>query len=223
MIAVRPPEYWPRLSYFALMECVDCFVLADTFQYSRQSYQNRTRLRSPQGSQWLSVPLKGGQHGKPVIEVRIEEGNIWRRKHWRALEYNYRSTPFFELYEPELFPLFDRSWENLAALTCATVECIHTLLGFSARLVRASALPEAPSSLVEVMMQAGEDRLMSPEAAAAHDVMAGSAVEVFRYEAPHYRQNFEGFVPEMSVLDLLFNYGSETRALLRQGIGVAGL
>ena len=69
MIAIRPPEYFPCLAYAALLLAVDCFVLADTFQYSRQSFQNRTKVRNPQGWQWVSIPLKGGQHGRPICQV----------------------------------------------------------------------------------------------------------------------------------------------------------
>ena len=65
VLAIRPPEYFPRLSHVALMHYATHFVLADTMQYSRQSFQNRTRVRTREGSSWVSVPLKGGQHGSP--------------------------------------------------------------------------------------------------------------------------------------------------------------
>ena len=110
MLAVRPPEYWPRLSYFALMDRVERFVLADTFQYSRQSFQNRAKLRTPQGWQWISVPLRGGQHGRPVCDVAIEGVPYCMGKHWRAFTFNYHATPFFAYYEDAFRPLFDAEW-----------------------------------------------------------------------------------------------------------------
>lgn len=221
MIAVRPPEYWPRLSYFALMDRVDRFVLADTFQYSRQSYQNRARLRTPQGWQWISVPLRGGQHGRPVCDVSIEGDPYWMGKHWRAFIFHYHSTPFFAFYEDALRPLFDVRWRCLADLTCATVEVLHRLLGLRAALVRASALPGAPADLPAVLAAVGDDGLVVPAEAAAHDAAAARCV--FDYDDPVYRQNFAGFEAGMSALDVLFNYGPEARAVLARGARVAPL
>ncbi|HMB91981.1 MAG TPA: WbqC family protein, partial [Rhodothermales bacterium] len=127
MIAIRPPEYYPRLETVALMMVAETFVLADTYQYSRQSFQNRAKMRNPEGWQWVSVPLKGGQHGLPIRDVRIRHVEGWQKKHWRAFTYNYRATPFFEFYEPELRAVFDQDWEQLADLTCATMLLTHRL------------------------------------------------------------------------------------------------
>lgn len=220
MIAVRPPEYWPRLEYFALMDRVDRFVLADTFQYSRQSFQNRAKLRTPQGWQWISVPLRGGQHGRPVRDVIVEGEAYWMRRHWRSLIFNYHATPFFAFYEDALRPLFDVEWSCLADLTCATVEVLHRLLGLSTPLVRASVLPGAPATLPAVLAQTGDADLLAPAVAAGHDAALVPGLQVFRYAHPVYSQSFAGFEAGMSVLDLLFNYGPEARAVLRQGVQV---
>lgn len=218
MVAVCPPEYWPRPAYAALLQQVDCFVLADTFQYSRQSFQNRARVRTPQGWQWLSVPLRGGQHGRPICDVRLRDSEPWQRKHRRALLYNYRTTPYFEFYEPTLAPLLERPWDRLGELTCATIEVVHGLLDLPARLVRASAWPGAPATLPAILdrLREGhpEEHLLTLPAAAPHQAPVAPALHVLHDRERPYRQNFEGFVPGMSVLDLLFNYGPETRRML---------
>lgn len=218
MIAVRPPDYLPQLAYVALMDAVDVFVLADTFQYSRQSFQNRARLRTPQGWQWLSVPLRGGQHGMPICDVAVEGPDYWTRKHWRSFEYNYRTTPFFEFFESDLRPLYDRRWTHLGELTCAGVAVLHRLFGLSCRLVRASELPGRPDTLPAVTAALEATELLVPAAAAAHDRRLVAPLHVMHFETPVYRQNFEGFEPDLSALDLLFNYGPEARTLLRQGV-----
>ena len=105
-VVIRPPDYWPGIAYMALIDRADRVVLADTFQYSRQSFQNRARLRTPQGWQWISIPLRGRQHGTPIREVMIWQRPAWLRKHLKALVYNYRGTPFFTYYEPALTDLF---------------------------------------------------------------------------------------------------------------------
>lgn len=202
------------------MDRVDRFVVADTFQYSRQSFQNRTKLRTPQGWQWISVPLRGGQHGRPVCDVMIEGDDYWMRKHWRAFAFNYRTTPYFPFYEEGLRALLERPWRTLGDLTCATIDHLHHLLGLTTPLVRASEVASCPATLEEVLASVPGDALLAPEEAAPHDAVLVPDVGVFRYDHPAYRQNFEGFEPGMSVLDLLFNYGPQARALLREGVAV---
>lgn len=218
MIAVRPPEYWPRLEYFALMQQVDQFVLADTFQYSRQSFQNRARVRNPQGWQWISVPLKGGQHGTPICKVRLRALR-WTAQHWKALEFNYRSAPFFAYYEAALRDVLAQDFNYLGALTCATIVCVHDLLDLNTQLLQATELTGSPDSLQRILTGVGEDALLSPPEAAEHDARAVGPVQVFKYESPIYHQNFEGFEPGQSILDLLFMYGPEAGAILQQGVG----
>ncbi len=202
------------------MGAVDRFVLADTFQYSRQSFQNRTKVRNPQGWQWVSIPLKGRQHGRPVCEVRIRQVEAWQKRHWKAFEYNYRPTPFFDFYEEAFAPLFTRRWTILADLTCATVELIHTLMDLPATLVRASTLAGPPDDLKSLIDQAGPTTLLAPAASAAFDAQAGTPLQVLHYEHPHYRQAFDGFEPGMTALDVLFNYGPEAASIIRQGIRI---
>ena len=220
MIAVRPPEYFPRLEYVALMLAVDRFVLADTFQYSRQSFQNRTKVRNPQGWQWVSVPLKGGQHGRPHSMVRIRQVEAWQKRHWKAFEYNYRPTPFFDEYEEAFAPLFTRPWGHLADLTCATVTLIHTLLGLPSTLIRASTLPAAPADLTHVLDRMGTTSLLAPAASAVYDARIVSPLRVLHFEHPRYRQVFDGFEPGMTAFDVLFNYGPEAASIIRSGIRV---
>lgn len=217
MIAARPPDYWPGLAYFALIQHAERFVLADTFQYSRQSFQNRARLRNPTGWQWISVPLKGGQHGLAIRDVCIRSHLPWRGQHRRALLYNYGATPFYSHYAGAILDVLDRDWRRLGDLTCTTVEVLCDLLSISTPLLRASALPNSPVSLPQVLDALGDHRVLTTEAAARHDAPHATGLKVFRYEQPAYTQSFGGFESGMSILDLLFLYGPEARTILEQG------
>jgi hypothetical protein len=220
IVAVRAPEYWPRIRVMALVDASDRFVLGDTLQYSRQSHQNRTLVRTPQGSQWLSVPLEGGQHGRPIGEVAIADGRLWLRKHWRALQYNYRTSPFFEFYEPELAPLFERSWRTLGELTCTSVRVLGDLFGIDTFLSLASSLDGAPGSIEGIRAAVGACSYLAAADMAATDRKLTKVGCVMHVDAPEYRQNFAGFEPGMSALDLLFNYGPEALSMLRRAASV---
>lgn len=221
MLAIRPPEYFPRLSFLALVAAADRVILADTFQYSRQSFQNRTRLRTPQGWQWISVPLSSGQHGKPIDKVEIDNGEQWARKHWRSLTYNYSSAPFFVFYSQDVYDLLHQNWKYLGELTCATVELLSSWFGLETRVLRASSLETRPSGLTAAVSYFNGADLLVTEETARHDAEAVSEAALLRFDEPGYRQNFEGFEPGMTALDLLFNYGPEARSILLQGMRVA--
>lgn len=216
-IAVKPPEYLPRLSYFALMQSVDVFVVGDTFQYSRQSYQNRTRIRTPQGWHWLSIPLVGRQHGRPINRTAIDNRTFWRSKHQRSFIFNYSQTAFYAYLEASLKNLLDREWGVLGNLTCQSITLLHKLLQLNCRLVFASALPGCPASLEEVLEAMPASTLYTDR---RHEVqgITNHPVQYFKYREPNYRQHFEGFEPNISTLDLLCNYGPEASGVLRPGV-----
>jgi hypothetical protein len=223
LISIRPPEYFPRPVYFALLDAADRFVLADTFQYSRQSFQNRALIRTPDGGHWITIPLKGSQHGVSIAETAIRRVPYWNRRHWRSLHYNYRTAPFFDFYEPELKWIFERDWTRLGALTCATVEVICGLLGIGTALERSTDMRGRPSELRKILEAEQRDDLLSPMEAAKFDAEAVAPSAVLEVRALEYRQNFEGFVPGMSILDLLFNYGPDTLTMIRRSAVVTML
>lgn len=214
LVAVRPPEYWPRPLFLALLDAADKMVLADTLPYSRQSWQNRTRVRNPAGGQWMSVPLAAGRKGRSIREAEIEGSSRWLRKHWRALAYNYRTTPFFEFYEPELVSFFEREWKHLAEITCASVQKIAELFGIETPLARAGEMEGAPASARDIHRFAGGAFLSARDTEAADRRLVRVHAVVHSGELV-YRQNFQGFFPGMSALDLLFNYGPEALPMIR--------
>ena len=198
---LRPPEYFPGLPFWALaLEC-DRVILADTFQYSRQSLQNRARLRTPDGWQWITIPVIGRQHRRPINEVEIDNTVPWRGKHLRALQYNYRTTPYFEAFEDRFEAFFDRDWLTLGSVSVASIRLVCEILDIPKMLVQSEGGHPAPDSLELIL---DTDRPVD-------------GATMLHFESEVYRQNFGGFEPEMSILDPVFNLGSETLDLLRRG------
>lgn len=221
MLVVRPPEYFPGIAFLAELLHAERFVLADTYQYSRQSFQNRARLRTPQGWQWVSVPLKGGQHGTPIVDVAIRSHLLWHRAHLRSLMYNYRSAPFYHAYAPGVQALLQHPPVTLGALTCHSVTLMARWLGVAGRLVSASRLPGRPDTLPAILgILEGPVMLLTRPEARSTDSGHGVPVAVGRFTAPTYRQTFDGFQPDLSALDLLFNYGPDARRIIRESLDI---
>ena len=211
-IVIRPPEYWPDLAFAALMRAADIIVLADTFQYSRQSLQNRTRVRNPDGWQWISVPLKGGQHGRSQASTCIRQVPGWRKRHWKAIAFNYGQSPYFDHYGEAIRELYKREWEYLGALNVATIRLIFRWMGFSATLLSATELEGCPDNMEAIMAFWPKSELLAP--AEIHEPCAARRLY---FSQPDYRQTFVGFEPGMTVLDLICNYGPESADILHKG------
>ena len=190
---VVPPEYFGSQSFAASLVCSPGTIAIDTTAiYRKQSFQNRCRIRTPDGLLWLSVPVRRTGHRLAVCDLAIDNDAQWSKKHWRSLEFNYRSCPYFEFYEPAIAPLYRRHWESLASFTVATV------------LVVAEALD------VTVTVLSGQQNDPSQN--------AGASREGFRkqgsYVEPPYQQNFGQHLAGTSVIDMLFNIGPTTRDVL---------
>ena len=215
--AVRPPEFAPRLAYAALLLAADRVVLADTFAFSRQSGQNRARVRSSQGPQWLTVPRRHGGLGVALTDVEIVEDG-WRGRHRKALRAAYGMAPFYEHVAPTWDAVLDTPGP-LADLAVASVEWAARWLDAPAQIVRASSLPDAPGALPDVVGAVGAETLLTlPESADRDREQVDVPVRVLAFEEARRRQAFPGFVPGLSVLDLVMNYGPASADVLRRGI-----
>ncbi len=211
-IVIRPPEYWPGLATAALMQAADILLLADTFQYSRQSLQNRMRLRNPDGWQWVSVPLKSGQHGRSQSVTRIRPVPGWRKRHWKAILYNYSQSPYFEHYEDSIKELYLQDWNYLSELNMATIRLLHQWLNCPSTLIVATKLDGEPNTVEAIIANWSDVELLAPVG-----VPEPNSVTRLYFSHPRYRQTFEGFFSDMSVLDLIFNYGPQSASMLRAG------
>lgn len=219
MIGVRPPEYFPGLEYMALIQHVDHFVIADTFPYRGESFQNRSKIRDAQGWHWITIPLFGNPEGFAFTDVDIETGGRWQEKHWRSFLYNYRSTLYFSHLKESFRPFFESTWKGLGACLSRSVQLLTDLYGLSTRITRASQLNGAPERLSTILTAIGAEVWACSPARWEDSTSVSTDIQTLSYHPPTYRQNFEGFEPGMTAADLLFNYGPEARRILAEGWG----
>ncbi len=228
-IAISQPAYLPWLGYFDLIDQVDVFVLLDSVQFEKQSWQQRNRIKTPTGLQWLTVPvIFNGRFGQRIQEVEIREPDFWR-KHLRSIEVNYRRAPFFDRYYPELSDLLQARTSKglLVELNVAIIRWFCEILGIGAQFLRSSELNQPgrrSELLVNLCRSLAADQYLSPLGSAVYlcdDLQqfsqAGIEVGFQHYQHPEYPQLFAPFVPYASALDLLFNTGAEAMEVIRNG------
>lgn len=206
MVAILAPEYFPRLAFFALAREADLVVLGDTFQYSRQSGQNRTLLRSGQGPHWLTVPIGGGLHGKPQRQIQPDAQTDWAKRHLRAIRFDLGTTPYFDHLYPEIEEVLSTPHASLADLNVATISMLARWMQGAGPFVRASELPSSPSTFAEVVDVLRPVSILSLPDAVRHDARYAPCKALVWTETER-PQRFPGFVSGLSALDAVAHLG----------------
>ena len=223
IVAVHQPQYLPWLGYFDKMDRADVFVLLDTVQFKKNEWQNRNRIKTASGPQWLTVPVTY-RFPQRISEVGINNRERWQHLQRQAILTNYRQASCWDFAAPLIEELLTPAWESLSLLNIASVAGLAKLLGIATPLFVASELPEFPEDpdrrLIAIVKYFGADTYLA--GGGGRDYMdldlyrqSGINVEFQEYHHPVYEQRFGPFVPFLSVLDLLFNHGPASLTILR--------
>jgi len=224
-VAIVQSNYIPWKGYFDMIAAVDEFILYDDMQYTRRDWRNRNQIKTPQGVQWLTVPVvvKGRYHQK--IRETLIQGDEWSRAHWKTLELNYRRAACFGEVAEWLEPLYlDRSYSHLSQLNRTFIEAVCRYLGIGTAITNSwdYSLREGKTKrLADLCAQAGGTEYVSGPAAKGYieeGVFAemGIGLMWFDYEGyPPYPQLWGPFTHGVTVLDLLFNCGRQSPRYMR--------
>ena len=230
LVAGHQPNYLPYLGFFHKLARVDRFMIVDLAQFVKRGefgWIHRNKLRTPNGWQWLSLPVKtSGKRTQSCAEAELENHLNWRRKHWAAIEFNYRNAPHFAEYRDRFKAVYEREWTHLVPLSVELIRLIAGCFGIATPIELASAhgvTGEAGGLLTAICKHYGASRYLSGVHGRDYlnmDEMkaAGVTVEFQEFAHPIYTQCHRGaFEPYMSALDLIFNAGPRARDVLLGG------
>lgn len=231
LVGIHQPHYLPWLRYIEKIARSDVFIILDDVQYEKNGFQNRNRIKTPQGWSYLTVPI-ARPHLRPIRETIIDNTADWREKHRRSLEMSYARSPYFQRYWPPLLEVYAKGWTHLADLNVAMLRIFLDFLGIRTRLHASSEIPTEGRStqrLIELCRAVGGDSYLSgAHAAGAYldpDEMERSGLRVVyqRWRPPEYAQPYPaaGFIPDLSIVDLLFQEGERSLQILLDSGGLA--
>jgi len=223
-VAIHQPQYLPWLGYFDKLDSADVFILLDTVQFKKHEWQNRNRIRTSDGWQWLTVPIID-RFPERIDCVEINTRTDWQRKHCQALRLHYGRAPFWDPLGPQLVALLEGPCVRLRELNVAVTDLLCRQLGIKTPRILASRLSaqEDPTDrLIDLCRAAGGTAYLAGQSGPAYmDVgrfaKAGIDVQVQAYTHPQYPQRYQPFVSHLAVIDLLFNCGPESLDVLRSG------
>ena len=223
-VAIHQPQYLPWLGYFDKLDSADVFILLDTVQFKKHEWQNRNRIRTKDGWQWVTVPIID-RFPERIDQVEINATTDWQRKHCQALRLHYGRAPFWEPLGPALVALLEKPWLRISEINAAIIGLLCTQLGITTQIILASTLQaqEDPTGrLIDLCRAAGGTVYVAGQTGPSYmDVgrfsQAGIVVQVQDYQHPEYPQRYTPFVSHLAVIDLMLNCGPESLAILRSG------
>lgn len=216
-LALLTPVFAPDLYYLAALLQADRVVMLDTLKFSRKSRVHRARIRTPDGSQWINIPVRTEDRSSPVREVRIDHSGNWITPIMRSLRYNYRNSLYYDFYEPEIEADFNQAlnFELLIDFTNYFRNRLFTYLYIDKKIEWASTtalFDENPDVFAE---RIGAD-IIFQEFDSRHYQRQASSRKDPDFTHPVYDQHFDGFVPNCCLLDLLFQYGPTSYKIIDQ-------
>jgi hypothetical protein len=222
-VVILQPNYIPWRGYFDLIASCDLFILYDDVQFTKNDWRNRNRIKTPNGLEWLSVPV-GAKIDRLIRDVKVHDYR-WQERHWKTLRANYSRARFageiFDLLEPVyLGEVFD----SLLAVNRKLIETVCSYLQIDTEIRLSSEYPSRSSGsdgVLELCKILQADCYLSGPAARAYlreQDFRDSGIEVrwFDYSGyPDYPQLWGAFEGHVSVLDLLFNCGGSSRRYMK--------
>lgn len=196
------PTYFPSIAHYVLFAKAGdlIFEMEDNFQ--KQTYRNRTYIYGANGKLMLNVPVKHSkknQHQK-YRDIEIANETAWQRLHWKSLESAYRTSPFFEYYEDELQPLFEKKYTRLMDLNLDTINAINECLQLEVSTSHTTAYQSVVTDIKDFR------KLVDVKKEPNHGFETYTQVFDSKY----------GFISNLSILDLLFNEGTNALYYLEQ-------
>lgn len=225
-VAILQSNYIPWKGYFDIINMVDEFILYDDMQYTRRDWRNRNKLITPQGVNWLTIPVEvKGKFYQKIKETQVTSG-AWAEKHWRAWQENYARAPFFDLYARQIHELYQCCADEkyLSRINYIFLTGVCSILDIKTKITWSMdyELHDGKSERLAFLVRAagGDSYLSGP---AAKDYIQP---QVFRdlnikldwmeYSGyPVYKQMGQTFEHGVSIFDLLFNVGNDATKYMK--------
>jgi hypothetical protein len=220
-IAIIQSCYIPWRGFFDFIGQVDEYIIFDDVQFAKRHWHNRNKIKTPQGTAWLTIPVVSkGKFDQNIDETMIAE--TWAPDHWRSIQHAYAKAPHFKAYAPKIESLFLRAaaMTRLSAVNHLFLSELSALLGITTPMrwsTEFAAEGRKTDRLISICKAAGATHYLSgpsardyiePEKFAA----AGIILEWMDYAGyPDYSQLHGAFEPAVTVLDLLFNVGDKAK------------
>ncbi|MDQ7002361.1 MAG: WbqC family protein [Ghiorsea sp.] len=221
-ITIHQPNYMPWTGFFHKWKLADTFVILDTVQFHKNEWQNRNRIKTKQGEQWITVPVTY-RFPQRIEEVGIAPGN-WAKKQIASIEQAYAKSLHLDTYWQPIKNILQQKHDSLVQLNVALIQALGQMLDCTSPLYLASDLPiqeDDPTQRLITITQhlQGDVYLSGAEGRSYLEQQAFSAAGLKlmfqQCTPPTYPQMHGDFIPYLSVLDVLLNIGEDAKDIVQ--------
>lgn len=225
IVTVHQPNYLPWIGLFSKISLADTFLIYDNAQYEKNSVVNRNRIRTDDGSTYLTVPVGKLPTKTRISEVALPQNKEWKQQHWQKICARYGKAPFFNDYAGFFEDLYQEDLGSLCELNEKILSYLLSCFEINVKIMRTSQLN------VDASLHKTDLQIAYLKAADAEVYLSGPSgrnyleqekfpeskidLKFFKFQHPVYPQRYPGFEPNMSAIDLLFNMGQQSRDLVR--------
>lgn len=227
ILVAHQPEYLPYIGFFYKVRKADKFLFVDHVQFQKEGFQNRNKIRTGTGLDgwtWLTIPvITKNKSSQKISEVEIDNSRFWAKKHWKSIYLSYHKAPFFNQYKDFFEQIYSKKWEKLADFNETIIRYLFKELDIDVPIYKSSDYDfkgQKNDLLIEMCEKLGTDTFLTGPGAKKPGEKSYIEEEYFEknnlkhifsdFKHPIYKQQFEPFIPYMSAIDLLFNYGPES-------------
>ena len=222
-LVIHQPNFLPYVGFFHKLSLADTFVMMDNTQYDKK-FTNRNKIKIPDGWSWLTVPINKEHKFLPNKLVEINNKENWKEMHWKKITRSYTNSKFFKKNYKSFFEeVYNKEWKFLFELNSELLRQIIDWLGLKIQIIKESELNingNSTERLVNVCKELGAETYVS--GVGGKEYMNEKLfqknnikIEYQKFQCPTYTQIFGGdFIPNLSIIDLLFNNGSKSLPIL---------
>lgn len=224
-VAILQSNYIPWKGYFDLIAAVDEFIIYDEMQYTKNDWRNRNKIKTRNGVEWLTIPVRVESLSQRIDETEVFADN-WAVKHIKTLQQNYAKANAFNDTKDFIFGLYEQAGKtkSLSEINFIFINGICRLLDIQTKLTFSTdygLIDGKTERLVDLCQKAGATNYLSGPSAKDYleqDLFndAGIAVEWMAYSGyQEYNQLFPPFEHGVSIFDLIFNEGTNARQYMK--------
>ena len=224
-VSIHQPNYLPWLGFFNKVSQCDTYVVFDDVQYPMgKDFHNRNQIKTNNGKTWLTIPVIGKSERRKFNEIQIKD-NGWNEKHLNNIKNFYGKTKYFDDYYSDLEKFYTNTYDKLIDLNMDMNKWFFKLLDIDTEIVYSSKLCNNDlrglDKIIYILKKINTKRYITSNGPGAsryidESVFKNNNIELIwnEYTHPTYNQQFGEFIPYMSILDLLFNEGPNSKNII---------
>ncbi len=227
IITIHQPNYIPWLGFFHKLLISDIYVAFDDVQFEKNSFNNRNKIKTSSGDCWLTIPVitKGKSKETLINNAQIDNNQKWAKKHLKTIQINYSKSEFYEDYILFFEETYNKKWDMLSDLNVHILRWLLREFEIETKFILSSKTKDKTGKkdklVLDICKKLDADIYVSGALGKGYlnvDEFKKEKIDVYfqDYNHPKYSQLWGDFKPYMSIIDLLFNHGKESKNIIME-------